>query len=151
VLARSQGSVQLLPNRNAFVGWGTIPTFSEYSPAGKQLFSGSYRSPIQSYRAYRFPWTGHPPWAPAIAVRRTTATNQFDVYASWNGATQVRWWRVLGGSSNTGPFTKLKTVPWSSFEASTTVSTGDAYFEVQALRHGRKLLPNGTSAVVAAP
>jgi hypothetical protein len=28
------GSMQLLPNGNYFVGWGTEPDFSEYTPGG---------------------------------------------------------------------------------------------------------------------
>lgn len=151
VLARSQGSVQVLANRDVFVGWGTAPTFSEYDHVGKQLFSGSFRSPIESYRAYRFPWVGHPTWAPAIAVRKASRHDAYNLYVSWNGATQVARWRVLAGRSRRGPFKRLKTVAWSSFEARTRVTTHDSYFEVQALDRSGKVLPHGTSARRAAP
>jgi hypothetical protein len=149
-VANSEGSAQLLGDHNLFVGWGDRPYFSEYTPAGREVLGGSFMRPIQSYRAYRAQWTGHPPWSPGIAVRRTAAANRFNVYASWNGATQVRRWRVLAGPTRTGPFHPLKTVLWSSFETRIPVSTGDAYFKVQALGRKRKLLPHGTSGLARA-
>jgi hypothetical protein len=42
-----------------------------------------------SYRAYRFPWTGHPGGRPAIAVAGGNA------YVSWNGATEVARWQLV--------------------------------------------------------
>jgi hypothetical protein len=147
-LATSMGSVQLLPDHNVFVGWSSR-YFSEYTPTGRQIFGGTFPPGIASYRAYRFPWRGHPPWAPAIAVNGTSVANQFDVYASWNGATQVARWRVLAGPTSAGPFKPLKTVAWSSFETKIPVSTADTYFEVQGLGTKGKLLPHGTSAVAA--
>jgi hypothetical protein len=160
VVANNEGSMQLLPNHNVFVGWGAgnpsnprAPAhyFSEYTPSGRQIFSDGFKRPIESYRAYRLPWTGHPHWAPKIAVRRTSTHNRYNVYASWNGATQVGRWRVLAGPSSTGPFKRLRTVAWSSFETRILVSTPGTHFEVQALGHKGKLLPHGTSAVVTAP
>ena len=150
-LAHSEGSVQILPDHNVFVGWGDRPYFSEYTPAGRQIFGGSFMTPIQSYRAFRSQWTGHPPWAPSIAVRKIPANDHYRVYASWNGATQVRRWRVLVGPSSTGPFNPLKTVSWSSFETRILIVSHGAYFEVQGLGPKGKVLPNGTSQAVAAP
>ncbi len=160
VVANNEGSVQLLPNHNVFVDWGAgnplVPSssahfFSEYTPSGRQIFSDGFRRPIESYRAYREPWTGHPPWLPAIAVRRSGTHHKYNVYVSWNGATQVRRWRVLAGPSSTGPFKPLRTVAWASFETRIPVSTHDSYFEAQALGYNGKPLPHGTSAAVTAP
>jgi hypothetical protein len=160
VVANNEGSMQLLPNHNVFVGWGAgnplVPSagthyFSEYTPSGRQIFSDGFIRPIESYRAYRMPWTGLPLWAPRIAVRRTSTKNRFSVYVSWSGATQVQRWRVLAGPGRTGPFKPLRTAAWSSFETRIPVSTHAAYFEVEALGRNGKLLAHGTSAVVAAP
>jgi hypothetical protein len=142
--------VQLLAHHNVFVGWGNAPYFSEYTPAGRQIFGGSFPAPIASYRAYRAKWTGDPPWVPAVAVRKTSTKDHYDVYVSWNGQNQVAHWRVLDGSSSTGPFTPLKTAGWSSFETTIPVSTGDAYFEVEGFGQKGNLLHNGVSAVVQA-
>jgi hypothetical protein len=82
-------------------------------------------------------------------VRKSSAANRFNVYASWNGATQVGAWRVLGGRSKTGRFNAIRTVRWASFETRIPVSTNAAYIKVQALgQRGKKPLPHGTSRAV---
>jgi hypothetical protein len=63
---------------------------------------------------------------------------------SWNGATGVASWRVLGGSSASSMHT-LATVANNSFESSATVPQ-QAYAEVQALAADGHVL--GTSAPV---
>ncbi len=149
-LADSEGSAELLPNRDVFVGWGDRPYFSEYTPGGRQIFGGSFDAPIASYRALRDRWTGHPTWSPGIAVRKTSKANRYTVYASWNGATEVAHWRVLVGKSKSGSFRRVKSAAWSSFETRIRVATHDAYFEVQALGAHGKVLRGGTSRTVRA-
>jgi hypothetical protein len=138
VLALSQGSVQLLPNGNVFVGWGFAPTFSEYTRAGRQIFKGSFGSPMQSYRAYRSHWTGKPLWPPSIDVTRAGA-GKITVYASWNGATQVAGWRVLVGASKTA-LKPVARAPRRGFETRIAVHTRQQYVEVQALAASGRVL-----------
>src|SRR5205807_1793792 len=38
LLAGAAGNAQTLPDHNLFVGWGSQPAFSEYSPGGRQIF-----------------------------------------------------------------------------------------------------------------
>ena len=69
VLAVSQGNAQLLSNGDTFVGWGSSPTISEFSPSNKLLFdiqvpTGRY----QSYRAFRQAWHGTPTALPKAAA-----------------------------------------------------------------------------------
>jgi hypothetical protein len=152
LLALSQGGTELLPNHRVFVGWGSRSYFSEYAPNGRQIFSARMRPPIQSYRAYRFDWIGNPPWRPAFAVRKSSAAGHDRVYMSWNGATRVVKWRIEAASSARGPFTRITTVSWKSFETSTPVRiTRGEYFRVQALDARGNVLPRGTSAAVRAP
>jgi hypothetical protein len=142
-LASSQGSAQILPNGNMFVGWGSKPYFSEYTPSGTQLFSGFT---VPSYRAYRFPWSGKPLQPPAIAVRRATTAGEDAVYASWNGATKVASWQLLSSSTSTGPFAPAgPPAPWAGFETKMHAPTA-GYFEVEALDSSGSVL--GTSAAV---
>ena len=147
-LAASQGSVQVLPDGNVFVGWGAAPYFSEYTSRGKQLFGGSFRAPVNSYRAYRFKWFGEPLQPPAIAVRRSSTAGRDVVHASWNGATRVASWQVLASPSASGPFVNQGSpARWTNFE--TRIKTPSArYFEVEALNSQGHIL--GTSAVAAA-
>jgi hypothetical protein len=148
-LASTQGSVQVLPNGNVFVGWGSKPYFSEYTPSGTQLFSGSFVAPVASYRAFRSKWDGKPLQPPAIAVTQSSTAGEDLVYASWNGATKVASWQVLSSSTSTGSFDPVgPPVPWSGFETQVQEPSAN-YFEVEALDSSGSVL--GTSAAVAGP
>src|SRR5207248_9480605 len=100
------------------------------------------------YRIFRFPWIGHPQTRPSLAVS-PGADGHINVYASWNGATQVTSWRVLGGA---GPHS-LKTLGVTSartgFETAINVRSEPKYFAVQAL--GRKGMVLKTSPSVGDP
>src|ERR687898_1818643 len=88
ILADTQGNVQVLPNDNVFVGWGSEPFFSEFGRDGKLLFDASFPSELESYRAFRFPWIGQPEDAPAV-VTNVGSEGHVTLYVSWNGATEV--------------------------------------------------------------
>ena len=65
------------------------------------------------------------------------------VYASWNGATTVRSWRVLAGP-DPGHLAAVATKAKSGFETAIPVAAGSV-FKIQALdAHGRVI---GTSSV----
>ncbi|HZU61331.1 MAG TPA: arylsulfotransferase family protein [Solirubrobacteraceae bacterium] len=142
LLSPAQGSVQILPNGNVFVGWGSDPHFSEYSPGGRQIFSASFPLGTTSYRAFRFPWSANPGGRPDMAA--VLRQGEAHVWASWNGATNIARWRVLGGSSATH-LHRLETKSATGFETEMTVKSQAGYVEVQALSgHGKVL---GTSAL----
>ncbi len=144
LLAPSQGSAQTLPDGNMFVGWGAQPDFSEYRPDGHQIFTGGFPFlGAQSYRAYRFHWTGRPLTKPAFAAI-PQADGTVDVYASWNGATQVDSWEVLGGASPRS-LHRIGGRHVTGFETELKPHSEPAYLQVEALdNHGRVL---GSSAV----
>ncbi|HEY1458015.1 MAG TPA: hypothetical protein VGF15_05815, partial [Solirubrobacteraceae bacterium] len=54
------------------------------------------------------------------------------VYASWNGATQVSSWRVLGGPTN-GRLRVVARSAKSGFETAIALARSYASYEVQAL------------------
>ena len=58
LLSRAQGNAQTTRNGDLFVGWGTLPYISEFSPSGKLVFNARLPLHVGSYRAYRLPW--HP-------------------------------------------------------------------------------------------
>lgn len=142
LVASSQGSTQILPDGNIFVGWGDQPDFSEYRPDGQQIFNGSFPFGAQSYRAYRFQWSGQPTTKPSVALS-PRGDGSTRVWVSWNGATAVRSWRVVGGSSPRRMFT-LGGRPRTGFETEMNPRSEPAYFEVQALGANGHVL--GTSA-----
>jgi EmrB/QacA subfamily drug resistance transporter len=124
------GDAQPLPNGNVFVGWGSEPYFSEYSRAGRLLFEGEFPGPNLTYRATLEQWVGLPLSPPVGAARQTEGRTT--VYASWNGATRVASWRVLGGAS-AGRLAVLASGARSGFETALQVPDGDESFEVEAL------------------
>ncbi len=142
VLTSVEGSAQILANHDVFVGWGRQPQFSEYSASGKQIFAGSLPFGTNSYRAYRFRWSGHPTARPAVALARQ-GKDSVKVLVSWNGATQVSSWRVRGGSSP-GALKALTTARRSGFQTTIVVSHPPRYLAVQALGARGEVI--GTSA-----
>jgi hypothetical protein len=142
-----EGSTQRLPGGDVFLGWGQQPYFSETNASGQQDFDAHFNEPTASYRAYRFPWSGQPPTNPAIAVSpRPDGT--MDVYASWNGATNVASWRVLSGAGSNSLHT-AGTVPLHGFETAINVHSGNPAFAAQALASSGQVL--ATSQATGAP
>ncbi|HWY17355.1 MAG TPA: arylsulfotransferase family protein [Solirubrobacteraceae bacterium] len=136
----SQGSVQtLIPGGNVFVGWGSQPYFSEFSAAGQLLYDAHWHGSYQSYRAYRLPWTGTPAAPPAIAAEAAGSSAPVNVYASWNGATEVVAWRVLAGMSPSA-LAPVAGAAKSGFETTIATPGPEQYVAVQAL--------NGAGAVI---
>ena len=52
---------------------------------------------------------------------------------SWNGATEVRAWRVLGAASEGAEPVELATAPWDGLETSILVEQPGPWFVVEAL------------------
>ena len=144
LLSTSQGNMQILPNGNVFVGWGSEPFFSEYSKDGKLLFDASFLGKAQSYRAFRLPWSGNPSDDPAVAVERGS-DDKVTLYVSWNGATEVVTWQVLAGS---GPddLEPVGSAPRKGFETAITLHTDEPYVAVQAKNASGRVL--GTTKAV---
>ncbi|MDQ3182818.1 MAG: arylsulfotransferase family protein [Actinomycetota bacterium] len=142
--ATSQGNMQLLPNANVFIGWGSEPFISEFSCDGELLFDARFPPDGESYRAFRFPWSGRPIDGPAVAVEQRP-DDKVKLYASWNGATEVDSWEVLAGR-RPGQLESLGSVPRDGFETAMLVQTSDAYVAVRAKHHRGEIL--GTTAPV---
>jgi Arylsulfotransferase (ASST) len=145
----SQGDIQQLSNGDLFVGWGAAPYFSEFSATGQLLLDGHMHGTYQSYRTYRFPWTGTPTSTPAIAAATASAKagggGPITVYASWNGATQVASWRVLAGPS-AGQLAPVATATRTGFETAIATPAREPYVAVQALEASGAVL--GSSHVI---
>lgn len=144
ILSVSQANTQILPNGNVFIGWGSAPVFSEFDPNGELLFNGRFPRGGTSYRAYRFPWVAEPIDPPDVAVD-SLADGMVNVYASWNGATEVASWSVLAGS-NANLLLPVGSAPRDGFETTISVQSGGPFFAVQALDASDTVI--GTSATI---
>jgi hypothetical protein len=131
LLSTSQGNAQLLADGHVFVGWGSNPYATEYDRAGNVRFDLRFGvGRVDSYRAFRFGWTGVPTTRPAVALR--PADDRTTVYASWNGATEVARWRILAGA-DAARLSPVVTVARDGFETHVTVSSTAPIFAVEAL------------------
>jgi Arylsulfotransferase (ASST) len=129
-----QGNMQKLQNGDYLVGWGHQPFVTEFGPHGKTLLDLRFaRAGADSYRAYRFGWVGRPRSRPAIAV------DGDKLYASWNGATEIKSWQLLGGPAKK-KLRPLLSVPKEEFETAIALPEDAAWVAVRALdRLGRSL------------
>src|SRR5829696_416734 len=130
LISTSQGNAQLLPEGNVFVGWGSQPFVSEFSYDGELLLVGRFPPDGESYRAFRFPWSGHPTEEPAVAHEQLS-DEKVKLYASWNGATEVESWEVLSGE-HPGRLVPLGSVPRDGFETPMLAQTHSPYVAVRA-------------------
>jgi hypothetical protein len=142
--AQSEGSVQTRRNGNVFVGFGSAPFFSEFSPGGRLLYDASLPKDDGSYRVYRHRWQANPKTRPTLAVRRTSA-QKVSVFASWNGATAVRTWEVLAGSGARS-LQPVKSRRRTGFETRIRVPTTADTFAVRALDADGKVLATSPPA-----
>jgi hypothetical protein len=145
LVASFEGNDEQLPGFDDFVGWGQQPYFSEYTPSGVLDLDGKFVGANATYRAYRFPWSGAPTTPPAIAV---TGPTKPTVYASWNGATNVAAWHVLGGPTAS----TMRYVVGSrklGFETAIRIPRGLRVVAVQAMDSRNRLI--SSSPIVSVP
>ena len=147
VSAAAEGGAQSLPNGDTFVDWGIAGRISEFNSAGQLLFDASEAPGYGSYRGFRFQWTGSPSTNPdATAFQNADGT--ISVHATWNGATQVSSWQVLGGAVS-GALSAIGTVPWNGVDTVFTAPAGINSVQVIALDSTGATI--GTSAPASGP
>jgi hypothetical protein len=126
--AGSQGNSQALDNGDTFVGWGQVGRFSEFGRTGALLFDASVPAGYDTYRAYRFPWRGHPA-TPPIATARRNSDGTTTVHAIWNGATEVVRWYVVAGAQPHALW-PLASADWNGLDTGITVTTSARHVAV---------------------
>ena len=136
--ASAMGSMEPLDDLGGFVGWGSLPRFSEFRPDGSLRFDAGFPGGGFTYRAFRRSWTGVPVERPAFVVVGGAG------YASWNGATALTHWRLRVGEK-VGVLTPSHVVPSRSFETTFALPRGSQFAAVDALDHKGRVL--GRSAV----
>ena len=131
ILSPTQGSMQALRRHGAFVGWGgTRREFTEFSAPGEIAWDARFvPKGVESYRAYRMPWSGRPSTPPDVVLRDGV------LWASWNGATDVASWRVTpaGGA-------RPVVVPSAGFETRVRLPGRPRTATVEALDASGKVL-----------
>ncbi len=130
VLAQALGSVQEAGEGHTFVGWGDPAWFTEFDAAGRVVLDACLGRGVVSYRAFEATWKGNPTTTPAVTCRGSGS--RLVLYASWNGATEHRRWRVLGGD-DPAAMTERQLVNVTGFETKIAVRTPTAWLGVEAV------------------
>jgi Arylsulfotransferase (ASST) len=135
----AMGSMQVLPNGQVVVGWGSEPYASEFTDDGRLVADMRMPSGIDSYRALRYDWRGAPATQPAIALGHSTSGKTVTLYASWNGATYARFWQVHAGMSERD-LRPIGVARHRGFETAIPLGSGGGYVAASALDHGGRRL-----------
>ena len=114
------GNVQRQDDGTTIIGWGAArTTLSEINSEGNLVFELALPQSMQSYRAFKYPWTGRPDGPPYVIVRRDPPT--VTLTYSWNGATGVAAYRIYGDTSEV-PTTLLTVQDKTGYENSTVIT-----------------------------
>ncbi|KAI5195405.1 hypothetical protein E4T39_08240 [Aureobasidium subglaciale] len=141
ILSVSQGSVQVIPaSGNVLVGFGNSPAFVEYTRAGQVLCTAQFAPHVafelvdfglvKSYRVFKHAWVGRPDTIPSIKVKNDKA------YVSWNGATEVRGWRLETAKTHEGradEFVTVQELQRDGFETTFSMNEALGYVRIAAL------------------
>ena len=139
LLSASQGSMQLLPNRNVFMGFGSEPFIAEFAPDGTTVMHAQFGADpwlAMNYRAYRVgldEWKGLPDSVPAIWSYANGTDSGTDIYASWNGHTEIKRWRFYGGSANSDGLPAVGSAVKDGFETHFVGDKFSAWTRAEAL------------------
>jgi hypothetical protein len=145
LLAGSQGSLQVLPNGDVLVGWGSESYYTEFRNDGTLVLDAEFAEG-QSYRAFRFPLDRYAHEAPAVAVS-PDGVGHLTVYASWNGSTETAIWQVLAGGS-TSELASVAGAPRTGFETAIRVVGSASYVAACALDASGALLATSPAVKV---
>jgi hypothetical protein len=145
LLTSGMGNAQLLQDGHMVVGFGDDPYSTEFDSDGRVVSQLLMPRGQHSYRAFRLAWRGLPTERPALAARRARSSGHAKLYVSWNGATDVARWRVLGGPRRSD-LRPVASAVRSGFETEVSLGTGSGFARAVALdASGREL---GRSAIV---
>lgn len=150
-ISDSQGNMQVLnpddwANSNTFIGWGSQPVVTEHDPEGNIIYRANVASNgMMNYRAYKFNITITPQDAPALYTYALDTDADTVYYMSWNGATEVRSWRIYGRGGCDGNWTLIDEVPKTGFETNFTAPGFQEYGMVEAVAGDGTGLRNSTN------
>ncbi|CAD0085061.1 unnamed protein product [Aureobasidium mustum] len=139
-ISSSQGSMQILPSDNGsdprvLLGYGYVGVWTEFSADGDVLCDNRFSTmsswgtgDVQSYRVLKAPWKGKPVWPPTIA---SGDNGHPSISVSWNGATEVKSWKLQQADESTCPDEEWEDVSVTNkkgFETELDITDADMRF-----------------------
>lgn len=140
----AEGDRQTLSTGGALIDYGFQPQAKEFDSDGNVVWSAIWGTVSDgAYRARKFVYEGTPVTSPKLAVE--TTTGGFTVYISWNGATEVTHWEIIGcGAAG------LVTIQKTNFETSWTGSCTSTSIHVLAVDSVGSTVAKSNSVQIAA-
>ena len=113
-LTDRRGNVQVLDDGNVFICWSESGYISEFDKSGQLALEARFADRrMASYRAFKMtsplPWPIKPSGRPVLKAhilktrrysKRIQPTISIVAFVSWNGATDVSCWKILGRAHN---------------------------------------------------
>lgn len=110
----AEGDRQTLSNGNVLIDYGFQPHAKEFDSEGNVIWSAQWGYISDgAYRARKYVYEGTPQTLPKLAIE--ASGGEFVIYVSWNGATEVTHWELVGCGT-----LGLVTVEKTGFETSWT-------------------------------
>ena len=136
--------MQVLPNGNVFLGWGSNAYVSESTADGSPVFYADFASTgALHYRAYKFNFTATPSDSPALYTYALNTSAPTAYYVSWNGATEVASWTFYSGLT-TDNLTQVGNTKKIGFETVATQPNFYAYTLAAAVASNGSELRNSS-------
>lgn len=131
-VASSQGSLQVIPQNasdpHILIGYGRVGAWAEFSADGKLLCDVRFSTEasfgtghVQSYSVLKAFWQGRPVHPPAVVASPAADEGAWRVSVSWNGATEVRGWKLQTRRTERDGWADAATVEKRGFETETTI------------------------------
>ncbi|KAJ6157938.1 hypothetical protein N7470_005530 [Penicillium chermesinum] len=122
-----RGNMQSLPNGNKLLCWSYGGYVTEFDADGNIVMEAS---------TYKLPWVGRPSYPPTV-VAELYGTKDRDpstlFHVSWNGATDIAYWRFYARNSSASTRREIGLVPKSGFETTFLVHGHTDWVSVEAL------------------
>ena len=137
------GSIDLLPNGDRFIGWGSLKDATQYTRSRELVYHvqiGEKASMVGSLRTFKRPWSATPHWRPDVFAYSWVCGWPSVLYASWNGATDVYGWSFYGSNSSDGQFQSLGTVKKNGFETSMKAGSSVRFAYAEAMTKDGEVL-----------
>lgn len=149
-----RGNLQVLSNGNVLMGWSERGQISEHLHDGT-IVMRAYLSPrwLGTYRSYKFEYQGWPSSRPDAASEAVDVNygggTKTNVYASWNGATEVSEWSFYKTNPLGESEVSLGSVKKNGFETSLTYDGFAKYVVVEAVHANGTILGRSGVAITA--
>jgi hypothetical protein len=148
----SQGNTQLLSNGNAFIGWGSISSFSEHNADGTPVYFATLTDPdSMNYRAFKYNWTATPSDPPALTAQAPSSNDATSLWVSWNGATDYSHWNFYGANSASDQFVLLAKISKQGFQTAYTSPSFHPLVFAEAVAVDGSSLKNSSVVKVFSP